>query len=95
LETYRAASKLYERTIDLGGHPNERAITSLLSQEEIEDSINFRLDFLVGNTMTLRLALKSTAQVGICSLKIFHNVFPQRFNILGISHDIELLESGL
>jgi hypothetical protein len=54
----------YDRTIDYGAHPNERAITSLLRKTEKEDNIRFDLDYLTGNTPALHLAMKTTAHEG-------------------------------
>lgn len=73
-ETYCVAKGLYENTIDLGAHPNELALTSLLTQSQDESNIDFNIDYLTGNTMPLHLCLKNTARVGVCSLCIFKNI---------------------
>jgi len=85
---------LYDRTIDYGAHPNERALSSNFRRETDERKQTFRLLYLDGDSPTLRLCLKTNAQVGLCSLKIFELVFPERFNLLGISQKLASLSKG-
>lgn len=92
---YKTTKILYDRTIDYGAHPNELAITSLLKKEENEKSIQFNLNYLSGNTPALHLSMKTTAQVGLCSLSIFQNVYSERFKILGVDDKIRKLKKGL
>jgi hypothetical protein len=92
---HTVTKKLYERTIDYGAHPNERGLMSLVRQTKEEKSIHFSLDYLTANNLPFRLCLKSTAQVGVCSLEIIRNIYPERFDILGISEKISQLKKGL
>lgn len=87
-KTYEVTKLLYDRTIDYGAHPNELALTSLLKKTEDENNIKFDLNYLVGNTPALQLVMKTTAQVGICALLIFKNIYKERFDILGISEKL-------
>jgi len=89
------ASVLYERTIDYGGHPNANGILTLLQQTQGQDSTLFEFQYLSGNTSRLNFACKSTAQVGVCSLRIFRNVFRHRFDILQLSDRLDVLAQGL
>lgn len=93
--TGTAARSLYERTIDYGAHPNERALTSVLRQTENADSIRFDVDYLSSTPEPLALCLQTTAQVGVCSLRIFRLVIPERFTILGLSDDLDNASRGL
>lgn len=86
---YKTTRLLYDRTIDYGAHPNEAALTSLLKKTEEEDNIKFDLNYLTGNTLAFQLAMKTTAQVGLCSLYIFKNIYGERFDILGISTKLD------
>ena len=52
---------LYERSIDFGGHPNERSITGSMSHVKEESRSNYQLLLLQGDGLPLDHALKSTA----------------------------------
>jgi hypothetical protein len=93
--THQATKGLYERTIDYGGHPNEQTLTSLLKRTDEGNNVRFDLAYLSADTPAFRLALKTTAQVGVCSLLIFRNVYRERFAILGIDERLEKLKKGL
>lgn len=93
--THKAAKFLYDRTIDYGAHPNEAALTSLLHKTEENSTIKFNLSYLSGDTPAFRLALKTTAQVGVSSLLVFKNVFRERFAILGIDGRLDKLKEDL
>jgi hypothetical protein len=92
---YNITNELYERTIDLGGHPNERAFFSVMKQEKDDSKIRFDSAYLVGNEPALQLGLKSCAQIGICALLIFQRIYQERFNILGLSEQLNALKKGL
>lgn len=87
--TGSAAQQLYERTIDAGAHPNPKTITLSMKSEETDELVFFELAQLNNNPEILILGFKTCAQVGICSLKIFKLVFPERFDLLGLSDLIE------
>lgn len=93
--TGRAAQELYDRTIDFGAHPNERALMQNLRMTRNEEAVRFERNYLVGDSTALRLCLKTNAQVGVCSLRIFRLVMPERFDLLGLSDDIVRLSGGL
>jgi hypothetical protein len=93
--TYEVVSSLYELTIDFGAHPNERALTSTLQQSESQDSIRFDLIYLTGNTPLLHMCLKNNAQIGICALDVFRNVFKERCDLLGVTGLLDKLRKGL
>jgi len=89
------AGTLYERTIDYGGHPNEQAFFSVMKQQSLGSKINFKSAYMIGNEPAHHLCLKSSAQIGTCVLSIFRLVFRERFDILGISDELEVLKKGL
>jgi hypothetical protein len=76
---------LYQRAIDFGGHPNERAVTGSLQIEDEADRRLLKGVFLHGDGPAIDLALKTTAQCGICCLEIFQSVFNALFEILGVN----------
>jgi len=88
-------SKLYERCIDYGGHPNERAITSSMEINETEKGKEYRQTYLTGDTIELAHALKSTAQVGLGALFIFRQVYKERYDILSVTERIDMLRKQL
>ncbi len=83
--THSITEPLYQRTIDYGAHPNEKALFSAFRQTKEKASVQFDVIYLTGHTLPLHFCLKTCAQVGICSLDIFRNIFRERFDILGIS----------
>lgn len=93
--THESAKVLYDRTIAYGAHPNEMALTSLMKKTENGNIIRFDLNYLSGDTPAFRLNIKTTAQVGVCSLLVFKNIFRERFAILGIDEKIGKLKQGL
>jgi hypothetical protein len=92
---HQTAVRLYDLTIDYGAHPNELALTSLLRKTEEKDAVKFDLNYLCGDCPAFRLAMKTAAEVGLCSLYIFKNVYRERFSILGIDEKLDMLKTGL
>ena len=88
-------SEFYERAIDFGGHPNERAITGSLKITDLGDRKSYDAIYLHGDGMPLEHALKTTAQTGVCALEILQEVFPERFELLGIRAALLELRKGL
>ena len=86
---HQAAAALYERTIDYGAHPNERAILTNLKMEESEDYVKFDLKYLSGDDATYRACLKSTAQVGVCVLDIFSLIYRHRLELSGLADRLD------
>ncbi len=95
LKTAQAAKSLYEQTIDFGGHPNEKAIISNLKISREPGSVRFDLAYLNADSLALQLCLKTCARTGVASLRIFRQVFGTRFNLIGLSAEIDSLSKGL
>lgn len=89
------ARKLYERTIDYGAHPNELALMQTLQINEKAEHVEFKSNYLDRDSVQLRLALKTTAQVGVCALSLFRSVYPERFKILSITDFLRHVKGGL
>jgi hypothetical protein len=95
-DTARVFDELYNRSLDFGGHPNERAVTTnLLLVDEEDGGKRFSAIYLHEDGLQLRHALKTTAQVGVCALDILCEVFPERFELLGVRADLIRLRRGL
>lgn len=87
--------KLYERTIDFGGHPNERSVTSGMKMESLEGEVGIKQFYLHGDSLYLEHGLKSATQIGLGGLLILRLVFRERFDILGITDELDRLREVL
>jgi len=86
---------LYERSIDFGAHPNERSITSSLKVIKGNDRIEYKQLYLAKDGKHLSHGLKSTAQVGLCTLYILRHIFKERFDIIGVTQKMDQYRSIL
>jgi hypothetical protein len=91
------ADKLYDITIDYGGHPNERAITtqSEVTHDPVANEVTVRSQIFNAGDMPHELCLKNTARVGLCGLEILNLVFHDRFKELGLDTELLALRPGL
>lgn len=91
------AKELYDRTIDMGAHPNEVGFFSRLSITDVPDAGGklFQVKYLQGGEPAQMYALKSTAQIGVCALECFWLIYRERYDILGIKAAIDTLKAGL
>jgi hypothetical protein len=86
---------LYQRTIDLGGHPNERSVTGNTKMiEELDRRVMLAI-MLHGDGVQLDMALKTTAQCGMVSLELLQVLYNARFEQLGINAAMPNLCKGL
>ena len=92
---HKTIALLYERTIDFGGHPNERAMTGNVRLTESKDGSTFSTAYLHGDALSLDHAIKTTAQIGLGSLITFEHIFKGRFRLLGIDIELQKLRSVL
>lgn len=92
---YPTIEQLYERAVDFGAHPNERAITGSMTLEEQSDRVVFAQIYLHGDSLSLDHVIKTTAQIGLGSLCIFRHIFRERFEILGLRDVIDQLRREL
>ena len=94
----RSAKRLYDMTIDYGAHPNELSLSSIMKKKESDNEVSFNIAYLTNyliNPLAFGLCLKNTARIGVCSLIIFRSIFPERFDILGLSEKVNKLKRGL
>lgn len=95
-KTGAATHLLYNRAIEFGAHPNPNALLTNMRVQDIGNgSKKFDVSYLSGDSDSLRLCLKTTAQVGVCSLMIFRIIIKERFDIMGISDDLQTLSKDL
>lgn len=80
--------ELYERTIDFGAHPNEKGVLTNVIKESLgTDALQFWM--LAGDGPPLQHALRTCAQVGICSLKVFNLIFSEQFKSHNFNENID------
>ena len=91
----RAADTLYERCIDFGAHPNQLGLTTAMRIEEGDPHPLLKMAYLSGEPASVQLCLKTTHQVGVFALAAFRYVFKERFDILGITEEIEKLKANI
>jgi hypothetical protein len=87
--------ELYERTIDFGAHPNQSGVASSLSIDEGPERVAIVQAYLHADGLQMDHALKTTAQVGICALRITQFMMPDKFMLLGVQDGIRHAENGL
>ena len=92
-ETAKAVALLYQLVIDYGGHPNPYALLTMVDSKEEGKTTTELQDVLSQDCPAMRLCLKTTADVGLCALHVFHNVYRERFDILSITHKLIELRS--
>jgi hypothetical protein len=88
-------SILYQDAIDLGAHPNERAIRSNL---EIVETAGGRTIFSImqhEDGPAIDHVLRMVAQCGLVSMEMFQSVFGARFERLGVNTAMLDLWEGL
>ncbi len=88
-------AELYQRVIDLGGHPNERSVTANIQITKEKGRRTMLSISQHGDGPQLDHALMSVAQCGMVSLEMLQVVFGARFELLGISAEMLSLRSGL
>ncbi len=89
-------NKLYNTTIDYGAHPNERAIFSMMKHEKVDDSKEKLMQgYLECDSLAHYLSLKTNSAIGIAALLIIEYVYPERFEIMGISDKLHRYKVGI
>lgn len=88
---------LYERTIDMGAHPNEVGFFGRLDIADVPGTTDkrFSIRYLVGENASHIATLKNACQVGVCVLECFWLIYQARYDILGVTARIEALKPGL
>lgn len=94
-KAHEVFDELYQRTIDFGAHPNERALTGNMDIVEMGDRTRYDQLILQGDGLPLVHVMKTLAQTGICTLEILQEAFPARFELLGVRENILILRKGL
>lgn len=93
--TFTISKKLYDRTIDYGGHPNERAVSTQIKTEVSASRVDFSAEYFLCGDLPHRLSLKSAAEIGVCCLDIFNSVFRDQFQSIKMHERLDLIRQGL
>lgn len=86
---------LYQRAIDFGAHPNERALTASMTILKGDGKTFITQNYLHGDGAALDHVLRTTSQAGLIALRIFEQMFEARFSTLGLKSEIQELCHGL
>lgn len=86
---------LYDRTIEFGGHPNERGVLAAMTRTDTDQACMFGAVVLTNNPVLISVALKTAVEAAVGALKTFRLIFPERFAIMGVDDEIEKIVGGL
>lgn len=87
--------ELYQRAVDFGAHPNERAISSALTMRKEPEVIEFTLEYMTGNERTLKHAIKTSAQAGTFALLVNGEIFKSHYQAVHVHEHLQHLCSIL
>jgi len=93
LQSVRAANlhagdrfeELYQRSIDFGGHPNERSVTGSMKIVTKPDRREMMAVMLHGDDAAFNMCLKSIAQCALVSLEMLQIIYNARFELIGLN----------
>jgi hypothetical protein len=91
----RRFENLYEETIDLGAHPNKHSVFGHVTVVEEDDRRLVNSLYLHGDDLAFKMALKTTARCGVCSLELLQCICNSRFELLGVNRLMPGLKAGL
>ena len=89
------AEQLYESCIDFGAHPNQLAFAQNLRLEDGPGEVDCRSIYLTDDCLVYRFCLTTVARVGTSVLGVFRLAFRERFDITGLSEQLEQARQGL
>ena len=92
---FEIVETLYCRCIDFGAHPNPLAIGSSLRSTKTDEEQKIEVKYLHGDSLAIGHSMDTIAKIGLASLCIFRNIFPERFEILGINVSVTKLRQEL
>lgn len=82
----------YQRSIDFGAHPNPHGTLSATILDERDGETGLMTVALADDPELINFTLKSTAQVGLTALCVLQHVFKEKFELLGIRQEIDVLK---
>lgn len=83
---------LYNQLIDFGAHPNENGYLISTNIEKNEDGgVEFQTVYLHADGPQLDIGLKTAGQIGLWTLHLTQLLFRERYELLGIRADLEIV----
>jgi hypothetical protein len=81
-----AYDEIYDRLIQFGAHPNEKAAMGALLIDEVDGQADLSQIYLHddSDSVTLDHCLRTNSQVGVTALRVFSRVFGTQFDRLAI-----------
>jgi hypothetical protein len=92
-QTGRATKTLYDLTVTLGGHPNPLGLSTNWRIEIEGSKTTHRTLYLNPDPLAQGLAIKLVGEVGVCTLATFKNVWPERYELVGLSDELRELKT--
>ena len=86
---------LYDQTIEVGAHPNERGVLAAMTRANTDQNCTFGVEVLTDKPVLIASALKIAVETAVGALKTFRLIFPERFTIMGMDNEIEKLVGEL
>jgi hypothetical protein len=83
--------QLYQATIEMGAHPNPRGVISMAEWVHDKDGVTYNGVYLTNSPALIGASLTTLAKVALVTLRLFRNVHPQRFDIVGATSDVDRL----
>ena len=91
-ELAEIAIRLYNDTIEFGGHPNEQALLAVSDWLERGEDVVFTQHYLSGGSLEIKFGLVNAMRVGLCCLYIFRRIYKTRVDILGLTDELDRLK---
>jgi hypothetical protein len=90
----RSFTQVYELTIDFGGHPNERALTTRLNLRRESGQAISSVTQLSDQPRDYLFTVRTALRVGAICLAIFDRIFQTKFRLAGIDREIDALRQA-
>jgi hypothetical protein len=91
--TAKHFQELYKSVIDFGAHPNQLEILVGIAHSKSSKKIDYQVGILCTKTLPVMVTIRLVVMVAIGTLKIFQQIFPERFKIMSINNGIDELVS--
>lgn len=96
-ELHAVAAELYDRCLDLGGHPNERGHFAAATFTDVrsDGAAAFKVNLFTPDHEMRRFLLRSCAEVVVTVLYVFVEVFRERFQLTDFPNQVGRLKQHL
>jgi hypothetical protein len=87
-DTARRLRELYESVIDYGAHPNQLGVLIGVAHSEAAKKIDYQVGILFPKILPMMMTIRLAVAVVVDALKVFQQIFPERFEIMSIDSKI-------